>query len=464
MAGKTSSSVGVGVAITLLSVSTLGLFVAFAIFFGKYNSQKEEFGKLKTETDQFIKLNERQDATVQALVADARKSNKSLVSYLQAQTGSVMKATTGVDSTKFSEFDQKVKDALAAGGGASLLAALADRQDQIKTLTEEAKKSDEARKAAVEELQQARTQVEATQKALIDENNKLKTTIAGYEAELKNYREGLDSAAAKMTDNIKTLESDAAARAKNLEAKIASLERENLVIVEQLAKLRGQQGAEVLKAQNEEALVDARIVGVSPDGKQVVIDVGSRQKLPLGITFAVYSEPKQIRVDDRTGEYKRGKATIEVINVGTDTATCRVNSETKGSPVVKGDVAANAVYDPAKTYKFVVFGNFDTNGDGVATPLERSDVVAMIEGWGGKTTSDLAGDVDFLVLGEKPILPPKPSDGSPFEVVQQYLAMQQEVGKYDEFYKSAQSTSVPILNQNRFMTLIGAKPIRSASR
>ena len=454
MAGKTSSSVGVGVAITLLSVSTLGLFVAFAIFFGKYNSQKEEFGKLKTETDQFIKLNERQDAGIQALVADARKSNKSLVTYLQAQTGSVMKATTGVDSTKFGEFDQKVKDALGGEGG-SLVAALASRSEQIKALTEESKKSDEARKAAVDELEKTRAQVEATQKALTDENNKLKTTIAGYEGELKNYREGLDSAATKMTDSIKTLEADAAARVKTLEAKIASLERENLVIVEQLAKLRGQQSTEILKAQSEEALVDARIVGVSPDGKQVVIDVGSKQKVPLGITFAVYSEAKQIRVDDRTGEYKRGKATIEVINVGNDTATCRVNTETKGSPVVKGDVIANAVYDPAKTYKFVIFGNFDTNGDGVATPLEKSDVVAMVEGWGGKVVPELAGDVDFLILGEKPVLPPKPSDGSPFEVVQQYMSMQQEVGKYDELYKSAQSTSVPILNQNRFSTLIG---------
>ena len=154
-------------------------------------------------------------------------------------------------------------------------------------------------------------------------------------------------------------------------------------------------------------------MGVSPDGKQVVINVGSSQKVPLGITFAVYSEAKQIRVDDKTGEYKRGKAVIEVINVGGYTATCRVNAETKGSPVVKGDVVANAVYDPSKTYKFVVFGNFDTNGDGIATPLEKSDMVAMIEGWGGKVATELAGDIDFLVLGEKPILPPGPPPAAP---------------------------------------------------
>ena len=35
--------------------------------------------------------------------------------------------------------------------------------------------------------------------------------------------------------------------------------------------------------------------------------------------------------------------------------------------MVSGDVIANAVYDPKKSYRFVVFGAFDTDGDGVAT-------------------------------------------------------------------------------------------------
>lgn len=461
MAGKTSSSVGVGVAITLLSLTTLALFVFTAIFFGKYNSQKEEFNRLKNETSQFITDNERKDGEVLALTADARKAGKSLVVYMRERVGGIMKSTTGAENTKFDEFDTKVKAQLAGEGG-SLIGAITTRDEQIKTLTAETAEADAARKKAIEELELTKAFVAATQKALNDENDKLKANIAAYEGELKQYRSGLDTAASEMTSAIKTLEAEWAARTKILDAKIASLERENLVIVEQLAKLRGQQSSEILKAQSEEALVDAQIVGVSPDGREVIINIGSKQKVPLGITFAVYADAGQIKIDPRTGEYRRGKATIEVINVSSETSTCRVNSETKGSPVIKGDVVSNAVYDPSKVYKFVVFGNFDSNGDGIATPMERADVISMVEGWGGTSLPELAGDVDFLLLGEKPILPPRPSDGSPFEVVQQYVKMQQEVAKYDEFYKSAQSTSVPILNQNRFMTLIGAKPIRVA--
>jgi hypothetical protein len=460
MAGKTSSSVGVGVAVTLLSVTTLGLFVTTAIYFGKYNSQKEEFNKLKNETDQFIKTNERQDGEVQALTADARKAGKSLVSYMRSRVGGVMKATTGVENTKFDDFDSQVTKLLGGEGG-TLIGAISSRDSQIASLKDEANAADTARRAAIEDLERTRTQVESTQKDLIAENEKLKTQIAGYEAELKNFNAGLGDAQNKMTEGIRALEADAAARVKILDAKITSLERENLVIVEQLAKLRGQQSSEILKSKGEEALVDGEVVGVSPDGREVIISVGADKKVPLGITFAVFGDASQIAVDDRTGEYRRGKATLEVINVGSSTATCRVNSATKGSPVIKGDVIANAVYDPNKTYKFVVYGNFDGNGDGVATPIERADIIAMVEGWGGKVINELAGDVDFLVLGERPILPPRPSDGSPFEVLQNYVKLEAEVAKYDEFYKSAQSTSVPILNQNRFMTLIGAKPVRA---
>ena len=56
-----------------------------------------------------------------------------------------------------------------------------------------------------------------------------------------------------------------------------------------------------------------------------------------------------------------------MINVGDTASTCRVTSEVKGNPVVKGDVIANAIYDPNKQYKFVAFGNFDTNRDGLVT-------------------------------------------------------------------------------------------------
>ncbi|MBL8223568.1 MAG: hypothetical protein JNL62_30330, partial [Bryobacterales bacterium] len=63
----------------------------------------------------------------------------------------------------------------------------------------------------------------------------------------------------------------------------------------------------------------------------------------------------------------------------------------------------------------------------VPTALERQDAETMITAWGGLIVPDLSGDVDFLVLGERPVLPPRPGADAPLEVVQEFIRRQREV-------------------------------------
>lgn len=130
------------------------------------------------------------------------------------------------------------------------------------------------------------------------------------------------------------------------------------------------------------------------------------------MSFAIYADAASIKVDPASGEYPRGKANVEVIAVSDTTSTCRLLSESKGNPVAVGDSVANALYDPSKTYSFLIYGNFDVNNDAIATPTEQSDLKALIEGWGGKSV-DYLGDVDFLVLGRPPDPPAPPGAPTP---------------------------------------------------
>ena len=179
------------------------------------------------------------------------------------------------------------------------------------------------------------------------------------------------------------------------------------------------------------------------------------------MNFAVYGDETQIR-PDAEGNYPQGKGAVEVVNVGETSSRCRVLFERAGNPIVPGDVIANAVYDPNKVYKFLVAGNFDTNGDGNRTPGERTEVSALIEEWGGETTEELTGDIDFLVLGEPPVLPPPPGIATPIEIVEIYIRKENELKRYNELFEAAQRTSIPVLNENRLYTLIGR--IRSRTR
>ena len=171
----------------------------------------------------------------------------------------------------------------------------------------------------------------------------------------------------------------------------------------------------------------------------------------------MYPDAGSIRPDPRTGDYARGKATLEVTRVDDTTSTARVLSSQRGNPVIRGDVMANALYDPAKVYSFLVFGNFDTNGDGLASADEQTDVKAQIQEWGGNITQALSGDVDFLVLGSRPVLPPTPPADAPVPVVQEFIRLKRTVQEYDRLLEQATATSIPVLNQNRLFTLTGRR-------
>jgi len=174
------------------------------------------------------------------------------------------------------------------------------------------------------------------------------------------------------------------------------------------------------------------------------------------MTFAVYTDAATLK-PDAAGNYPTPKGEIEVTRLDDESATCRLLNERAGNPIARGDVIANPVYDPEKVYVFLIEGNFDADRDGVATPLERQDVEALIRDWGGNVTDELTGNVDFLVLGSRPVLGPAPAGDDPLIVQQEYIRLTQKVKRYDEVFDKAVKTSIPILNLNRLDTLIAGR-------
>jgi hypothetical protein len=61
----------------------------------------------------------------------------------------------------------------------------------------------------------------------------------------------------------------------------------------------------------------------------------------------------------------------------------------------------------------------------------------MIVRWGGKTTDELTGAVDFLVLGQRPQLPPKPTKDTPEPVVREYIRLDTLAQQYDQLLQQA---------------------------
>lgn len=456
MASRSSAGIGVGITITLLGVLSLALFITTIVFLSKYNAAQRQLTANVTEREAYIRQNEVQSDTVQNLRTAAQKENKSVVGYLNDSLRRTMSAVTGQANDTYETMVAKLKSVPGAESN-NLLGVIRDRDAQIASLTQQLSEAEKARQTALRDLTNEVERVKALSAAHQKTIDTLNADIERYKGEVETYRQAVNDAKADMDRRVEQIRETAAQTEAALKDQNQALENENLQLKDQLAKLREANTSNLLKPKSEMALVDGEVIGLNQAANTVTINRGSRDKVFLGMTFAVYADASAIN-PTAAGTYPPGKATLEVINVGETSSTCRITSETRGNPVVRGDVIANAVYDPNKVYVFLVYGNFDSDGNGVATAGEADDIRAMITSWGGRVVEELSGDVDFLVLGQRPQLPPRPSPDSPIAVIQEYIRLDRLAQRYDQLLSQATSTSLPVLNENRLYTLIGRRP------
>jgi hypothetical protein len=392
---------------------------------------------------------------VKQLQASAQKDNQSLTKFLLEQQKEAMRLASGSEKTTLESLKKSLEQLGAKNS--NLLQILRDRDIQLGTAR---KSADEAVKARDQALQDRQNEVERV-KGL--ESN-YQQTLAASQAQIDQYKSSVDALSAEietykrdMETRVDKIRSDAQDELSARNARITDLEREVVLHRSTIARLQDELKGRTPGVTPEFSLVDAHIIGLDAGENAVYLDIGSRQKVVVGLTFEVYSEANAIRPSESTGQYTPGKASLEVIKVDRDSCVARITSEKRGNPVVKGDVVANAVFDPNKVYVMLVYGNFDANRDGNATQQEANSIRTLIEEWGGKVVDDLQGNVDFLVLGQKPIIPPPPPEGAPGALIQEYIRVRRISDRYDELLRQAQATSLPVLNENRLYTLIGKR-------
>ncbi len=193
---------------------------------------------------------------------------------------------------------------------------------------------------------------------------------------------------------------------------------------------------------------DGRVLTAIPGDDVVYIDLGQKQKLTLGLRFAVYSAETGIPADGRA------KAQIEVVSMSQASAECKVLLVAPRQTILSGDLVANPVYDPDRSLRFLVLGDFDLDHDGAVDQGGTATIEAMIDHWGGQTVTELSALTDFVVIGRAPRRPRRTADASP-EQAQGAQAMQQLYDQYVETINAAKSLAVPIMTQEVFLSFLG---------
>jgi hypothetical protein len=453
MASRTSGNVGMGITITIMGVFLLAAFILAIMFYGQKQKAMTDLELANSSLQDFIPDSERQRDDVDRFHTLARAERKSVVMYLMNSLEESMRRVTGSNEDTLADLETKLAE-IDGSDSLPLLMVVAQRNRDITTLEQRLADAYQARDAAQSDLQAEvdrntalAAEHRATVSALSDEIGRLSDDVDAYGT-------NVNSVVASNNDRVETIRRTGAERESNLQDRLAELEQEGLILQQVIDELRSVQDVFKLAPLAEHSLIDGRIVGASVADRQVFIDLGKDQRIVLGMTFEVYGSGTDIR-PNADGAFPAGKATIEVTRIGDNTSSARVVRESRGQPVVEGDVVANAAYDPDKVYSFVVFGDFDANHDRQPTSAERGAIVSLIRDWGGAVEDDLTGRTDFLVLGDRPVLPPAPSPDAPLPLIQEYIRKQSLVQKYDALFRAATQTGIPVLNENRFYTLTG---------
>ena len=208
---------------------------------------------------------------------------------------------------------------------------------------------------------------------------------------------------------------------------------------------------------------DTEVAAYQPDGKIILIDdhtkivhlnIGSNDRVYRGLTFSVYDKNIPIPKDGK------GKAEIEVFNVGKSISTARITRSQRKRPIILDDSVANLIWDSDKTNVFVVAGQFDLDNDGDIDYEAVNKIKALIEKWGGRAADNVSIDTDFVVLGKPPEVLRKPNfermEVDPM-AMEKYEASLQKLISYKQVQERAQVLSIPVFNTERFLYFIGYK-------
>lgn len=383
-----------------------------------------------------------------------------------AQRDALAKLIAGSDSepAALSGAKAALEKAKTIGGGSpdSLVAAINALATKVEALQLEAanskKDSEESRTKLAQAISDTKGQIDSLTKAMETLRTEKDATISDVDKKTQSQAEAFGMTAedlrkqfAASQDQVNTLNTQNA----DLNSQINKLQTELKTLREQLGANRTDVAGMMTRQ------VDGKIVRTDPRSKTVVIDLGNGDHISPGLTFEVYDKfsgvPAAGDPSTDTG-LPTGKASIEVIRVLPSGSECQITRLGFGEALVEGDLIVNLVYDRSAKFKFVVYGNFDLDNNGTTTPGDAEVIKRLITGWGGTVVDKIDPNTDFVVLGKEPIVPEKPSpdDALQTKIYEDALAALEE---YQTIAANARDYRLPVLNQNRFLTLVGYRHI-----
>lgn len=346
---------------------------------------------------------------------------------------------------------------LNLGANASLAQALRLLNDRVQALQQDNATLNTQLTQAHNETQQAVKEREAMLAAQEQRLKQVQDSANNAIAELATYHQQSDKGMQTLTQGTKqelaSLQRDLSTSQQQIaerDEKIRTLEQQRQALIVKLQGQRVDPTGPVVRNP------DGKLIKVTGD-KTVFIDLGQTNQIIPGMTFEVYdgfTRIPQLPAGDEKDNKLQGKASIEVVRVGPASSQAIITRQTRGETLREGDVISNLIYDRNTKFNFVVHGNFDLDRDKTASASDAEIIKRLITQWGGQVVNEVNADTDFVVIGKEPEVPAVPENATP-DVLANIDRLKREREAYDRVLQRAGELNIPVLNQNRFLYLIG---------
>jgi hypothetical protein len=456
MAARTGAGTGVIVGLVVFVLSTIFLLVLTIVFYSRQQEALRQRDEAVSERDRVINRTQLGNEAYKAVLASATGRSQTGMEHLLESQRAIMTRVLGNPAATVEDLDREIASRSGGNASTSLRTVLDQTTGELRGARTEIEGLNSQIADQANTLAQQRALIEQAEKTRQEEIQALRDVLDEYINSVDTFGQDVVETKRQMGDLVRQLEATFDAEVNQLENTLDTARGELARAEQQLGQFRSMVAAIRNPGADPATLVDAEVLdSVTSDG-YVFISRGRADHVALGMTFEVYDNASMIQ-PDANGNFSRGKASLQVVNVSETTSTAKVTRTVPGRPVVRGDVLANAVYDPSKRFTFLVHGKFDVDGDGRASETETDYLKSLIREWGGVVADgeELRGDMDFLLLGDQPINPaPLPDNPSPV-AVEIYVKQKQAYEKYHRLMGDAMKAFIPVLNQNRFFILIG---------
>jgi peptidoglycan hydrolase CwlO-like protein len=464
--GVTATTIWLIVFVFLFVISTAMAIV----FFNERAKQTDAFDQAVADLRVYARENDRADNDVVVARRAAAESDRSVVRQLLTQI-EALERTIGVSNA--GEISAAYKE-LSLAEGALLINELRNARSEITAARAQVQQLQAAVKERDGSLAAFGQKYDAMAADRTEKVQALTARLKKLEGDLTAYQQQVEGHQKQIEDALSKARNDAEKEIRGRDTQIKSLQDELAKANQRIKAVTALLKRETPEVPDQTLLADGRIISYVPEEKQAYIDLGKNDHLVLGMTFEVFDAVRGVKVD-AAGEL-RGKATLEIVDIAGNSSVARVIRSSGPTPALAGDLIANVVYDKGRVFKFYIFGDFDLDNDGQYTVSDRDAVVRSIQQWGGvvvdvsernsRLASTLGADVadknllpldtDFVVIGQEPDLPQAvaPGERDPSKIRKAVVDKQ----KWDEYVRlrnEALALSVPVINHNRFLALIG---------